>query len=950
MLKAVIELSKYILVFDILIYTLISYIVLRRDDRERSSVPFIIQDIIIFINHMIGSLVLLSSRHDLTYLFFPIFQLIAVFTFMVLMRALYPRSNRLILNHTAMLLSISFVILTRLSFTRSMRQFAIVVISMVAALAIPYFIKYVEFLKKCEFLYVIIGIAILGAVLISGNISHGSKLAFSVFGISFQPSEFVKIIYVLFIAGILSRAENFGHIALSAVLAAAHVLILVFSKDLGSALIYFIVYTVLLFVTTHKIRYLLAGMAGACAASYVAYFLFAHVRVRVQAWLDPWTDIDATGYQVAQSLFGIGTGGWFGMGIDAGTPTSIPYVEQDFIFSAICEEYGVIFGICLIAICVNLFLEIVHVSRVCLEPFIKYSAYGLGIVYIVQLLLTIGGNSKFVPLTGVTLPLISYGGSSVLATMIMFAVIHGFYINRDYYCYEFYPDEAGYNGYDDYGYDDDYGGGYYEDYENDGYDGYYEDEYGYENDAPYYEREPQMNVIAGVFSLLFVAISVYLVHFVYFDSSQIINNSYNAKRQEILAAQTIRGDIMSADGELLATTLENSNERYYPYGEIFSHAIGYSENGRMGVEQSANIYLVSSNISLSDKLQDAIANEKYMGNTVVTTFDTSLQEAAYNALGVYSGAIVVTEPSTGKILAMVSKPDFDPNTIYDIWDTVINDTESSILVNRVTQGIYPPGSTFKILTALEYIRENPDYMSYSFNCTGRFTSGDDTINCFHGSKHGNVDFTQSFAKSCNSSFANIGLKLDRSSFMKTLDRLYFNTSLPVDMPAGKSAISQDIETNDSNLIQTVIGQGETQMTPLHLAMITAMIANDGRMMVPYTIDHVETAQGDILKQFEPKDLGQLITKEEAAALQELMKSVVEEGTGTRLQGPEYGAAGKTGSAEYNSNSDSHAWFTGYTYNTANPVQITVIMEGAGSGGEYAVPVARRVLDEYYNAN
>ena len=172
--------------------------------------------------------------------------------------------------------------------------------------------------------------------------------SFSVLGLSFQPSEFVKIIYVMFVASILSRAKHFGHILISAVLAGIHVLILTASKDLGGALIYFITYIVLLYVSTHKLRYLAAGFLGGAVAAYVSYLMFSHVRVRVAAWLDPWTDINATGYQIAQSLFGIGTGGWFGMGIDAGTPSSIPYVEQDFIFSAICEELGVIFGICLI--------------------------------------------------------------------------------------------------------------------------------------------------------------------------------------------------------------------------------------------------------------------------------------------------------------------------------------------------------------------------------------------------------------------------------------------------------------------------------------------------------------------------------------------------------------------------------------------------------------------------
>jgi peptidoglycan glycosyltransferase len=206
----------------------------------------------------------------------------------------------------------------------------------------------------------------------------------------------------------------------------------------------------------------------------------------------------------------------------------------------------------------------------------------------------------------------------------------------------------------------------------------------------------------------------------------------------------------------------------------------------------------------------------------------------------------------------------------------------------------------------------------------------------------------SFAKSCNSSFANIGLTLDRKKYLKTLSSLYFNKELPVSFAAKTSSVSVDIVNDDSDMIQTAIGQGTTQVTPLQLAMVTAMIANDGEMMTPYVVDHIENADGTVIKQYNPQSLGQLITTEEAAALQEVMAEVVESGTGTRLSGQEYKAAGKTGSAEYNTNSDSHAWFTGFTYDTDRPLQVTVIMEGAGSGGEYAVPVARRIFDQYYS--
>lgn len=913
MLKAIIELSKYILVINIFLYTVTSFIALRWDDRARKGFLFVLQFIMIFVNHITSSLVLLSSRQDFTYLFFPVFQMLAVFAYLVLMRAIYPKSNRIILNHVAMLLSIGFVILTRLSLTRSMRQFMIVAFSLVIGLMIPVFMKQFKLIQRCELIFAVVGIVILGAVLIRGRLINGSKLSFSILGLSFQPSEFVKIIYVLFIACILARAKHFYHILLSAALAAAHVLILVASKDLGSALIYFITYVIMVFAVTRKIRYVIAGFAGGAVASYISYFLFSHVRVRVEAWLDPWNDINATGYQIAQSLFGIGTGGWFGMGIDAGSPGSIPYVEQDFIFSAVCEEYGVLFGICLIAICVNLFLEIVRVAHSCQEPFVKYASYGLGIIYVSQLFLTIGGNTKFIPLTGVTLPLISYGGSSVLASVMMLSVVQGFYINNDLLL----------------------------EYEGENME---EDEDAF---VPYIPKR-YMNAAAGVFIALFASICIYLTHFVHYDSPKVINNSYNAKRQEILAAKTIRGDILAADRQVLATTITDSDERYYPYSKVFAHAIGYASNGRMGVEQNANIYLVSSNVSLNNKLSDDLADEKHMGNTVVTTLDPRLQTLAYDALGLYEGAVIITEPETGKILAMVSKPDFDPNTIDEIWEDLISDEESSVLVNRVTQGLYPPGSTFKIFTALEYIRENPyDYENYLFDCNSQFKYGDNIINCFHGTRHGKVDFSLSFAKSCNASFANIGLSLDRSKFQDMLDSLYFNRNLPVEFLSNKSSISENIADSDNDMIQTVIGQGQTQMTPLHLAMVTAMIANGGKMMQPYIIDHIENANREIITSFEPMPLGNFISLEEADILKQLMHAVVTEGTGTRLKSDSYSAAGKTGSAEYNSKSDSHAWFTGFTYDTDRPLQITVIMEGAGSGGEYAVPVARRILDGYY---
>lgn len=453
------------------------------------------------------------------------------------------------------------------------------------------------------------------------------------------------------------------------------------------------------------------------------------------------------------------------------------------------------------------------------------------------------------------------------------------------------------------------------------------------------------------FVVVFLSMMVYLGHFVATNEQELINNSYNS-RQELLLSQNYRGTIYSADGQALAETIFDSagNEyRDYPYDNLFSHVVGFSTNGRTGVEAFSNYYLINSNISMADKVANTTAGVKNPGNNVYTSLDVDIQEAAYKALGVYDGAVVVTEVSTGRVLAMVSKPDFDPNQIVEMWDSLQEDTESSVLLNRATQGLYPPGSTFKIITALEYIRENPDtYNKYSYVCNGSYKNGNDKIKCYHGSVHNRVDLTKSFAKSCNSSFANIGMSLDKEEFKDTLDSLLFHQDLPWNFLHAQSSTPVNKDLSDSEMLQVSIGQGKVQMTPLHLNLITAAIANDGVLMRPYVVDRIEDANGNMVRSYKPTEYGALMTEEESAILQELMVEVVESGTGTRIQGYGYTVAGKTGSAEYNSNTDdSHAWFTGFAPVENPEIAVTVIIEGAGSGGDYAVPMARRVFDAYF---
>ena len=226
-------------------------------------------------------------------------------------------------------------------------------------------------------------------------------------------------------AGALIEAENIWQLFLASVVAAGHVIILVLSRDLGSALIFFVIYLALIYISTENIGYLFIGVGLGAVASMVAYKLFSHIRLRVQAWLDPFGDIETSGYQLSQSLFGISSGGWFGLGLYGGSPRSIPYVEQDFIFSAIAEEMGVIYAVLMALVCISTFFMLMYEGYYIKDKYYRMVICGIGVAYIFQTFLTIGGGAKFIPLTGVTLPLVSYGGTSVLVTIVMIMIAEG---------------------------------------------------------------------------------------------------------------------------------------------------------------------------------------------------------------------------------------------------------------------------------------------------------------------------------------------------------------------------------------------------------------------------------------------------------------------------------------------------------------------------------------------
>lgn len=427
MQEYVTELSKYFIVFGMVLYTFNCFFVLIGDNRNRKGI-YVLQNFLMFFIQLLCFVDLTLVSRDLQYVFFYVFVQVFLIAALVMVPMIYEEVNRLLLNNMCMLLSVGLCMISRLSFNKAVKQYVIVLVSLTISLFIPYLFTRIRFLKKLTWLYAAVGIGLLSIVLIMGEVTYGSKISFSLAGITFQPSEFVKILFLFFLAGALWEKCDFARVAVTAVVAGIHVIVLVISTDLGSAVIFFIAYVFVVFVATRNYLYLLAGAVGGSAAAYIAFRLFSHVRTRVLAWQDPWSYIDNQGYQITQSLFAIGSGSWFGMGLLQGNPKAIPKVDADFIFSSVCEELGVVFGICLILVMVSTFLMMLMMAVQIHDRFYQLIVYGISIMYSFQIFLTVGGGIKLIPLTGVTLPFISYGGSSVMTTMIMFFIIQGIYI------------------------------------------------------------------------------------------------------------------------------------------------------------------------------------------------------------------------------------------------------------------------------------------------------------------------------------------------------------------------------------------------------------------------------------------------------------------------------------------------------------------------------------------
>ena len=443
---------------------------------------------------------------------------------------------------------------------------------------------------------------------------------------------------------------------------------------------------------------------------------------------------------------------------------------------------------------------------------------------------------------------------------------------------------------------------------------------------------------------VFALMTAYFCYSVYFYGGRWVANPHNP-RISSQKQQVIMGTVKDRDGTVLAYTDENGARRYHSSRDTrmaVSQVVGDS-GGKVstGVDTFHAQYMLGFRSSIFERVGDAVTGTPQRGDDLTLTISERLSRYITEQFpSGKRGAVVVLNYQTGEILAMVSLPQFDPTNL----GAALSDEAAGALVNRATQGLYPPGSTFKIVTMASALENLPDLDDFAFDCTGYYPVGNYHVTEKEG--HGVQTLSDAFASSCNTTFAALSQELgetaEKLGFNENFlfgDLIVYNSSYPID----------DLSPED--LAWSSIGQGRVLTTPMHMALIASMIANGGVMQEPRLLQRITTAQGGSRALPAAQEATRVLEADVAQRLEKEMIRVVKSGTGTRAAlGSGYVVAGKTGSAEASNDKsiESHAWFVGYITNDNAPYAISVLVENGGSGGGVAAPLARKTLQKAIN--
>lgn len=874
-------------------------------------------------------------------------------------RIFAPGADPAILPVVFTLSGIGITFVTRLQPDASLGQVIFLFLGvalMVGTLAV---VKNLEVIKRYKYVLGIAGIVLLVLPMFIGTEIYGSKLWIKIGGFQFQPGEFAKVLIVLFLAGYLAENRELLSISNRTVLGIKFprlrllyplfivwgvcLLVVAFERDLGSALLFYTIFLIMLYVATGRVSYVIIGLALLAVGAFGMYQIMSHVQVRVAIWLDPFSDAQNLGYQIVQSLFSLADGGLAGVGIGKGMPDIIPVVASDMIFAAIGEEMGLLGGSAVLLLFMLFAVRGLTTAARAKSDLAAFSAAGLTAAISFQAFTIVGGVTKLIPLTGVTLPFMSQGGSSLLASFVIVALLL----------------RAG-----------DEATGRSTEIANTSTDlataGYRTTVRGSHMRRPALDT-PESGLLGRValanrltrtvflFTALFAVLIGNITYIQVIKASEyqdMPSNNHTINKARFIK----RGSIITADGLTLAESIQQADGTYarsYPNGNLAAHVVGYysQQYGTMGIENTQNDTLTGSkDYSSWQNALNSLAGISEPGNSVQLTIDSRIQRAAEQALAGRVGAIVALDPRSGAVLAWASAPTFDNTNIQAAIEAAnASGGADTSMYDRATLALYTPGSTFKVLTLASALENGLATLDTTYDSPGRMEIGGADVVSIGERGHGKISLAKAFALSSNTVFGQVADGLGAEKLVATARAFGYGQQLGLDFTTAASVMPNPEEMTEWELAWAgagqPVGQGHTpgpQATVMQNALMAATIANNGIAMNPYVVSQILAPDGTVLKTTRGHSLGQAVGSGTAEQVKQAMLDVVQNGTGSAAAIAGVKVAGKTGTAETN-NANANSTFVGFAPYDTPTVAIAVVIEQNAKGEESAAAVGGQVL-------
>ncbi len=853
-------------------------------------------------------------------------------------RKLAPGADPALLPLSFALSGIGIAFVTRLAPELAMRQVMWLFFGVVCMLLVLIFLKNLDRIANYKYTLMIVGFLLLLSPLLPvvGQEIYGSRIWLNIAGISFQPGEIAKILIVLFLAGYLAQNREmlsiFTHrigpfkipdlatLVPLLVMWVISLLIVIFEKDLGSALVVFFVFITMLYVATGKKTYLIIGFVLIAIGGVAAFLLFDHVQIRVDTWLDPFKDATGDGYQLVQAIFSIADGGLFGVGIGKGMSDQIPIVESDFIFAAIAEETGLLgaAGLLLLYLCFAI-RGLVTAARA-KSDVSSFIAVGLTASIILQAFIIVGGVTRLIPLTGLTLPFVSQGGSSLLASFIAI----GFLLRCGDQSTGLGTEMISGTG-----------------------------TLSSESVLGRVSLGKRLTKTMIAFSVLFALLVANLTLIMVVQANDYKNmpsNNHTLARE----ARTERGTISTYDNVVLAQSVlqdDGTYKRVYPSGTLAAHVVGYASEayGTAGIEASYNDTLKGQrNYASWVDVVNAATDAGTPGNDVKLTINSTIQQAAEQALDGFNGACVVIDPETGAVLALASSPSYNAS---DIESILSSGSDSSALYNRATQALYSPGSTFKMVSLTTALENNVATESSVFSSPGEMTIGNGKVNNFGNYSYGEITLARATELSSNTVYGQLGTQIGSDRLVEGSEKFGFNQDVSFDIPLVKSLMPDPNEMTEWETAWATAGEpvgqhaspAGPQATVLQMALVGCVIANDGVMEQPYLVDSIYNADGECSFTARPSSLMTATSSSIAKRVRTVLEGVVNSGTGTAAAVQGVQIAGKTGTSETGKEYDD-SWFVGMGPSEDCKVVVAIALEQGASLNGGAASRAQNVLE------